>query len=611
MRLTYLFLMLFVFSSQAASANWQASPWKELPHGQARIIAIDKESNQYALELALEKKWHSYWRNPGDSGAAPEIYHYTQNAEEKVEIQYPYPEEIFVDPIMTYGYEEQAVYFFDLLDSFEKIRADLLICKDICIPGSIEVSADEFSEEMINSQARSHIENFEKRIPQEADFTASYSPSLKTTHWEIKNKNQFELLNVFWYPEQVESLDSVKMIRVSPKEYKFLSTDHFKDKKAREAVITYKSNGQILASKVAFLHISPSILPFFLMAFLGGLILNLMPCVFPIVSLKAFSIVKAIEASEKNIRQNQFAYSFGVVFSFVALAFVLVSLRASGQFVGWGFQLQDIGFVSFLALLFFVLGLNFFDLWSIDKIPGFASKNIATKDERVKSFLTGLLAVVVASPCTAPFMGAAIGFALSQSSQAILFIFSGLGIGMAFPFLVFGLFPKAAKLLPRPGNWMILFKKSMGLLLLATSIWLVWLASQLSSGSNVQDASYWQSFKVESWDKLSDTSTARFVNFTADWCVTCKVNEKLVFQDQEIQKFFKDQKIKTYKVDWTKRDSATGMKIAEYGRAGIPLYLYYPKGSKQVSILPELLTSSLLIEKIKNLENKTQGETND
>ncbi|MEC9282514.1 MAG: thioredoxin family protein [Bdellovibrionota bacterium] len=611
MRFTHFISMFLLFSFQIASADWQASPWKELPHGQARIIVIDEESNQYALELDLEEKWHSYWKNPGDSGAPPELFHYSSSEQQKVEIQYPYPEEIFVDPIMTYGYEEEAVYFFELLEPLQKIRADLLICKDICIPGSIEVNKSEFPMEKISKAEQSLVESFQERIPQSSDFKASFSPSLKNTHWQITRDKDFELLNVFWYPEQVESLEAAKLIRVSGNQYNFLSKDNFKDKKAREAVITYKSKGQVLASKVAFLHLSPNLFPFFLMAFLGGLILNLMPCVFPIVSLKAFSIVKAIESSEKNIRQNQFAYSFGVLFSFIALAFVLVSLRASGQFVGWGFQLQDIGFVGFLALLFFILGLNFFDLWSIDRIPGFATKKIANKDERIKAFLTGLLAVVVASPCTAPFMGAAIGFALSQSSQAILFIFSGLGIGMAFPFLIFGLLPKAAKLLPRPGNWMVVFKKAMGFLLIATSVWLVWLATQLASTSKTKDASYWQNFKVENWAELSDTSSARFVSFTADWCVTCKVNEKLVFQDDEVQKFFKNEKIKTYKVDWTKRDSATGMKLAEYGRAGIPLYLFFPKGSKQVILLPELLTSSVLIESIQNLKNSQQGESND
>jgi thiol:disulfide interchange protein DsbD len=418
-------------------------------------------------------------------------------------------------------------------------------------------------------------------------------------------------------PESFNDLSLPKFIR-SNLNYKFFSTpQNIGPSSKKSALVVYKLNSlssnndseeNVYSTIIEFQESQPAMFWFFLMAFLGGIILNLMPCVFPIVSIKAFSVLKTSGQALQNIRKQNLAYSAGVIFCFIVLGLLLSILRSSGTYLGWGFQLQNPYVVLSLAFIFFILALSFFDIWSWNFIPKFATQFYA-EDSLSTSFLTGLLAVIVASPCTAPFMGAAIGFAITQSILAIIIVFLGLGLGMSLPFLLMALFPQVSKFLPKPGAWMVTFKKIMGVMLIATVIWLLWVFMQLIQPSTAKDLETWNGLNVDEWSSVSeDLKSARFVNFTADWCVTCKVNERLVFSQDSVQKFVNENQIKMYKVDWTKREDKIAQKLAEFGRIGVPLYLYFPKGSRSPEVLSELLTPQGFISNLKDQDSNTDSE---
>lgn len=572
-------------------------PWQEIPNGQARFFKLSRKPLQFGLQIRLAPEWHTYWLNPGDSGAAPLIYGLNQEGKTALPLVYPFPERLLAPPLVTYGYSQRVIYFFDVdTKKFQGLKAEVLVCKEECIPGFIENTFSQF--QPLNFQER----DFEKvlseqrgRLPVDLKVEASYSTSLTGPRWEVNLPEGHRLEEIFWYPEQVTSLEMPEWLEEGSERFLFYSkilplSDQSSKKKA---LLVVSQKGKKKAVDVEFVQRAPSVWPFLFMALFGGLILNLMPCVFPIVSLKAFAIAKSSGQKKSEIRRESLLYSLGVIVSFVLLALVISGLRVSGSYVGWGFQLQDVRFVGFLAVLFLVLGLSFFDLWTWTWVPRFASKSASP-------LMTGVLAVLIASPCTAPLMGAAIGFALSQSISVTFLIFTVLGLGMSLPFLMFAVLPGISGFLPRPGAWMVTFKKAMGVMLVATSIWLVWLVVQISSVSGIEDNSQWTPLKVSEWDQMIQQKGARFVNFTAAWCVSCKVNEKVTFADSEVQRFFVENQVHLYKIDWTKREDAIGRKLAEYGRAGVPLYLFFSEGSESPKVLPELLTPQLLLSKLKS-----------
>lgn len=376
-----------------------------------------------------------------------------------------------------------------------------------------------------------------------------------------------------------------------------------------------------------------------LFAALGGAILNLMPCVFPVLGLKVLSFTNTNEGSPL---KHGFIYSAGVVSSFVLVAGVLIALQQAGQAIGWGFQLQTPWFVALLASLFFVLALNLFGLFEI----GGSWMNVGSDLSRDKgyrgSFFTGVLATVVASPCTAPFMGTAVGFAASQPAFIALLVFAFIGMGMALPVLLLTLFPAGLRKLPKPGNWMITLRQLLGFPLLATAIWLAWvigrqtgangmaitlltwlligfglwlhghgkkilaaltiiaslagLVISLNSPSSESKLASDQFNKTEI-QRLRENGQNVFLDVTADWCITCAANETLVLNTKTIRDAFIKHNVHYLIADWTRYDPAITALLAEYQRNGIPLYVYYPADLSATAImLPQVLTKSMIIE---------------
>ena len=384
-------------------------------------------------------------------------------------------------------------------------------------------------------------------------------------------------------------------------------------------------------------------------ALIGGLILNLMPCVFPVISIKALSIAKSAHGERAAIKREAWLYTAGVIATFLLLTLILLGLKAGGSEIGWGFQLQSPKVVAFLALLLFVIGLNLLGTFEFGSGLQNTGASLTQKSGAAGSFFTGALAVIVATPCTAPMMAGAVGYALAAPAIVTLAVFMALAIGFALPFLLIAYVPGLLAKLPKPGPWMARFKEILAFPMFAAAIWLVWVLSlqagedgvlavlsamlaaalaiwllkrstgfakalgilsilaaialplTLSANTNVKadaaaklDAQVWSQARV---DALIAEGRPVFVDFTAAWCVTCKVNEKTVLYKAKTQKLFEETNTAFLVADWTNKDDVIAAELAKYGRAGVPLYLVYsPQSQNSVSpaILPQILTYNVI-----------------
>lgn len=398
-------------------------------------------------------------------------------------------------------------------------------------------------------------------------------------------------------------------------------------------------------------------LPFVILgAILGGLILNLMPCVFPVLSLKALSLASS-HIDSRQQRMHGWAYTGGVVGSFVLAASIILIARSAGESLGWGFQLQQPGFVAFMAYLFFVMGLSLSGVFYLGTSMMGAGQSLISGEGLKSSFFTGVLAALVASPCTAPFMATALGFALTQPAYVALSIFAALGFGMALPFILLSYSPLLARSLPAPGPWMETLKQVLAFPLYLTAVWLLWvLAHQTSStgamavlggsvlitfgiwiqqqrtenptakmlmrglaGISIITAAYFAwtvgDFKEDDsgvWEEYSPAKLAQlradgvpvFIDLTADWCLTCKFNERVALNTEDVIKFALINDIVMLQGDWTNADPDISDLLERFGRSGVPLYLMYPASSETApEVLPQILTKSTVLASMKKALN--------
>jgi thiol:disulfide interchange protein DsbD len=397
-----------------------------------------------------------------------------------------------------------------------------------------------------------------------------------------------------------------------------------------------------------------------LLAFLGGMILNLMPCVFPVLAIKVSSFTQVVHESKSHILSHGMAYTGGIVSSMLALALVVLGLREAGTQVGWGFQFQEPLFIAALCAILVLFALNLFGVFEVSVSPNELANKTHQASGMKRSFGEGVLAVILATPCSAPFLGTAVGFALASSAPTILAIFLMLGLGLAAPFVLLTMVPGAAKVLPRPGAWMNVLKEILGFALLGTVIWLFWILGQMTGSAGiVQVLIFLSALALGAWffgkiqyreegarkwlmtllaaalvagvgvyvldfertQKTSSTTAVAegdidwrewneeavqkelaagrvvFVDFTADWCITCKVNERTIIDTDRVKKAIADNDVATFKADWTNPDERIRKKLAEYGKGGVPMYLVYdPEHPNDPQVLPEVLTVDLLVE---------------
>lgn len=403
-----------------------------------------------------------------------------------------------------------------------------------------------------------------------------------------------------------------------------------------------------------------TILRYLLFAFIGGILLNIMPCVLPVLSIRALNIVKQSKNNRREIFIGSLLYSAGIVISLSALAAVVTVLKLSGEFVGWGFQFQNPGFVVFLAAVVFIFALSLFDVYVFQAPAMGGAVRRAGEKGYLGSFFNGIIAVLLATPCTAPLLGTALGFAFSQPPLVIFGMFILVGLGFALPFLLIGIWPAAVQKLPKPGEWMNTFKELMGFVLLATVLYLLsilqyqvssegilrvilfllllgfllWVYGKLAKptanrkrkwiiltifiilsvsaadrilrfeSANTTEAAApvregWEIFEPEKLRAYRSEGKPVFVIFSAKWCTVCKMNEQTVLFTDAADALFEERNIRVLYGDYTKEDPLIEEWIRSYGRAGVPVYAYYAPGSETYQLLPEVLTQDLLRKRLR------------
>ena len=334
-----------------------------------------------------------------------------------------------------------------------------------------------------------------------------------------------------------------------------------------------------------------------IMAFLGGLILNFMPCILPVLTIKAISLAQSSFERQKNCMEALF-YSIGVILSFLIVATILLILRLNGEYVGWGFQLQSPIFVGIMIIIFAIISLMFLGIITFNNPLADAIGRMSFKNHLISSFMTGFLAVLIASPCTAPFMGIAIGYTLTAPIITYYPVFLMLGLGYALPFALIHIYPKVIrKILPKPGKWMDILKKIFAIPVILTCIWLSHiLYIQLNHSDKATENLDWHPYEEQIVNQLVKDNKPVFIDFTAQWCLTCLLNKKSSLQSEEFEKLVNSRGIHLYRADWTSNDEHIAKALAKYGRNSIPLYVYYDGKSDDYLILPQLLTPAILKE---------------
>lgn len=638
-----------------------------------RIVASHSEVTpgqtiQLAWEFKLTPHWHIYWNNAGDSGLPPELKPATGDTS-PLALTWPTPKVISIPPVTNYGYEDAVTFVtnYTVPANLAKglnvlpFNASYLYCNEICMPGRAEIKLPLIigTKSVANKEFKTST-NLPASIPARSNIVAeatgkiiqlSLPLNLATADTRfIPNEDGViddsapqtvtnNILSIQLDPQAESVPDKLEgLLLINGQGYTFSTPLH--QTSLRSSSVTPPQPGSAALGSAP----NASFLGAVFFAFIAGLILNLMPCVLPILSLKLLSLVRHHHGPSRV--RHTLAYTGGILASFWAFAIIIAVLKDTGTQFGWGFHLQNPLFVAVLVLTLLTVALNFFGIFEVGnmltRLGGKPSKN-PHHPSLLASFGTGVLAVVVATPCTVPFMGGAMAYALTQSLFTSLVIFTSLGLGLATPFLVAIPFPSVFRWLPKPGKWMSTFRHALGWPMLATALWLTYVfASQtgqlttfllltlclamslilwiygtrpsritalvailvaglglwaISVDHNRPQNLVWQPWSAAAVDKALATGQPVFVDFTADWCLTCKVTEATVLNTDKVQKLFADTRTVLFQADWTNQNPEISNELARHGRKGVPLYLLYVPG-KEVEILPQILTPSLLKSKL-------------
>ena len=687
---------------------------------------------ELGLRIRHDPHWHTYWRNPGDSGLATQVEPSGPDGTRFGPLRWPAPMRLWVGPLANYGYEDEVLLPFSaelpLSLAGPKVRlvaaAQWLVCKDVCVPGEARVAID---------LPVAALGTEPKRSSRAALFDAAAattpdpdSAMAGTVHREGSRlalafasppgQPEPRRVEFFPYAENLVSAPAPQALSRTASGWRLDvqladgatppgSVDGLLriDDAVREVRSTLvagpapagtpisvadrpgglsKAGGPLLggagssgvpgagpsSAASAPAPVDTGLALALAFGLLGGVILNLMPCVFPVVGLKVRGVAQAsaqAHGAHRAMRAGAIAFAAGVLLSFWLLGGAMLALRAAGESVGWGFQLQSPGFVAAMALLFVAVGLNFSGVFefgiALTRLGGVGGSSLAG------SFGSGVLAVLVATPCTAPFMGSALGFTLAQPAAFTLAVFTSIGLGMALPYLVLGFVPGWVARMPRPGRWMQTLRQVLAFPMYATAAWLAWVLVQQAGadamlrlllaaialgagawawgrwmngvphrpvvawsaaaaaalaviallgpvidavpGEGVADAQRAAPAAPGSigWEPWSETRVAQgldegrtvFVDFTAAWCVSCQANKKLVLERDAVVQAMRERNVLALRADWTQRDPAITAALARHGRNGVPLYLVMRPGEAQARVLPELLTTSLVVDAIR------------
>lgn len=673
------FLIVFGFSNIAfaQSKNVEVSIISQ------KDSVASGQSFYIGLKQKMAPNWHTYWRNPGDVGDATRIEWQAPKGVEFGKIQWASPQKLPYASFINYGYGDEVILPIEVkiaqgLSGPQNIIANInwLECNDVCVPGeakinfTINVGADK------DGAQKSEIDNALSKLPKPLNGKATFNKAKDTIFFGFLPNEKLEPKTAYFYPYELDGgalIDHAKpqILQFGDKGFSLeipvslslpeklpnpiggvLEIQNGNETQYYEISAnqdTQKTAGTYGKQPAPPLDIKKA-LGAIGFAILGGIILNFMPCVFPVLAMKILGLTKIAHGHEREAKQYGNFYALGILTTFTILGGLLFVLKELGSAIGWGFQLQDPSFLLFMIAVLIGLGLNLLGLFEIGTSLQSVGSGLASQSGNRGAFFSGALAVMVASPCTAPFMGSALGFAITQSPIIGLLVFLGLGFGMALPFLLLTYFPKLLSKMPKPGAWMDTLKKVLSIPMFLTAAWLIWVLSSVAHSNlvigailtvliafavyisfvnNKKFAQYAAVFLVfliglaminvrlnidspkqansgihngaiEWSDENVQTELSNgkkvFVNFTADWCITCKVNENAVFKNPKVIKAMKDANITYVVADWTKKDEKIARALSSHGRVGVPLYLIYDKAGQEPRMLPQILTPQIVID---------------
>jgi thiol:disulfide interchange protein len=654
------------------------------------------------LRQTIRPKWHTYWKNPGESGLPTEIKWTLPAGVTADPIVWPTPNLFNIGGVINYGYQDETVLLVritppaDLSGSSLKLAAEAnwLVCEDVCIPedGKFELSLPIAAAATPASPVtRAIFDKARRNVPMESPWPARYGVAKSgdpTLIVEARGLKPDTIRDVYFFPAEwgpVASLakQSIQVtadgIRIPLKKGDAKTTPP--ERLAGTLVLTEKTaDGEIrqafdVSAKLDLTFVPTSslaaaegneqlsLVQALLFALLGGLILNLMPCVFPVLAMKAAALARLAGQGRREMRRDGFAYTAGVLVSFAVMAAIVVAIRASVGEVRWGFQFQSPVFSLLIAYLFFVVGLNLSGVYEIGGRFAGVGQGLAARGGTVGSFFTGALAVIVATPCTAPFMAAALGFALSQPAPQTVAVLLAMGLGLALPYLLLSITPALQRLMPRPGPWMDRLRQFLAFPMYASAVWMIWVLTQqtgadgviyalggmiliafavwlLRIGSGASPATWlrrglaavavllafaaalkledgpataasasggaaagvnfdgWERFSRDRLNQAVAAGKPVFVDFTAAWCITCLVNERVALETAATRHAFEQAGVVKLKGDWTNRDAEITSLLKDLGRAGVPLYLFWAPGAERPKILPQVLTEAMILSEL-------------
>ncbi len=633
------------------------------------------------LRQRIEPGWHTYWKNPGDSGEPPRIEWTPPPGFTLGEFAWPHPDRIRVGPVMSYGYSGEVVLPIlvtaprDLVPGARvtlRGQASWLVCEKICIPEEAPVALTlpvTSGEPRPDARGAALIATARRAVPVPSPWPVSFSATRETVTLSVAAPDlaSERIAEVAFYPAGWGAIENAAPQHVrggtagltlelargplpnalsGPLEGVLVVAEKLDGGVARHAFV-------VSASPIAGAG-ALSLLAALTLALAGGVVLNLMPCVLPVLSVKTLALVRHADGHALTLRRHGFVYTAGVLASFAVVAGVLLTLRAGGAQLGWGFQLQSPVFVTLLALVLFTLALSLSGVLVIGGRFTGAGQMFAGRAGYAGTFFTGALATVAATPCTAPFMGAALGYAVTQPWTTALLVFEALGLGLALPFLILTLLPAWRRALPAPGAWTVRLQQLLAFPLYATVAWLVWVVSQqagpqgvaaalagllvigfagwlyqtsrgaqarwrraatlaaialaavsvalgtlagaASAGRVATTSAGWEPFSAARLAELRAAGKPVFVNVTAAWCITCLVNERVALGSRAVSDAFARNGVTALKADWTRRDPSITQVLGAFGRNGVPLYLVYPAGAgRPPAVLPQILSETIVL----------------
>jgi thiol:disulfide interchange protein DsbD len=663
-----------------AAAPTTAAPAKA-PHMTVDLIA-EASSWRNGQDLAVgvlltpERGWHVYWKNAGDSGTAPVLTWRLPAGWRAGDIAWPAPQRITEGPLVSFGYTGPVLLIVHLTPPADDraagprdiaVAASWLVCKDTCVPGKADLV---LALPAGTGKPGPHASLFARTrtlvpAPLPASWMVTAAPTEKTLVISFSGTGTTLRSPVAFFPANPNEIENAAPQALAwgagGAHLALLKSDQLTKLPAsldgvlvagtRAWELRLPLAGDPPTATAAGLALWWALV----LAFTGGMILNLMPCVFPVLSIKVLGFVRESMHHPHEVKVHGLLYGAGVIASFWALSGALFILKAGGEHLGWGFQLQSPMVIIILAAVLFLIGLNLFGVFETGTSVMRTAGSFSWGEGRAAAFFTGVLAVFLATPCTAPFMGTALGYAATQPIHSGFLVFTALGLGMAAPYVALSFAPHLGRLLPRPGRWMETFKHAMAFPLMATVIWLLWvlglqsglvaviqaLATMLAvafagwlygrwhtgimrgvAGAiigvaciaaviAVRDiATAKASDRDNSWERWSAARQERalssgkpvFVDFTAAWCLTCKVNEVVALGTVDVRKAFKEHGVVMLQADWTNPDREIEKALAEFGRNGVPLYVLYPGGrSVPPVLLPQILTPRSVLNELEKL----------